>query len=223
MRRDKAAMIVVGDVHGEAAKLGAVLDTFTQRNSTLVFVGDYVNRGQSSREVLDLLVDAKASLGARLVLLRGNHDQALLDFLAGGHISVFAAHGGLATIRSYISDFSGDVLLRFIHDFPQTHRELLMSTRPYLETEDTLVSHVGFNPLVPSSRADEDMYLKAHGDLFIYRGPWPKPLTVCGHYVQSSGRPALGSHLVCVDTGCGSIEGAPLTAVALADMEIVQF
>lgn len=216
-------LVVVGDVHGQAERLEKALDAYAEIAQPLVFVGDYVNRGPGSRRVLDLLCDAKRLMGEALVLLRGNHDQILLDFLDGGDLSRLAAHGGLATIRSYLSSIDDKALERFVRDFPVNHRELLTNTRSYYETEDVLVSHVGFNPHFPNSRSSDDMFMSGHHDLFQHQGPWPRPVTVCGHYVQADGHPAISGQLRCIDTGCGTLADAPLTALEVAELRIVQF
>jgi serine/threonine protein phosphatase 1 len=216
-------LVAVGDVHGHAEKVEKVLETYVGRVGKLIFVGDYVNRGPDSRGVLDLLSQARREMGDDLILLRGNHDQVLLDFLTTGKPCRLIAHGGLHTIRSYHSAIEDDVLDSFIEIFPPSHRKLLEETRPYYEAPGTLFSHAGFSPACPHSRSAHDMFLTSHKNLFQHTGPWPAPLTVCGHYVQTDGQPAALGNLWCLDTGCGTFPDAPLTVLEVEDLRTTQF
>src|SRR5258708_39400956 len=76
----------IGDIHGQAALLDDLLgmierDAMGRRETTvLIFIGDYVDRGVDSKGVVEQLVNLQSDFTAHF--LRGNHDQALLDFLA---------------------------------------------------------------------------------------------------------------------------------------------
>lgn len=206
------SLAIVGDIHGDAQRLHRALALLMPQDLHVVFVGDYVNRGPDSRSVLDQLLQARSTAGDRLTLLRGNHDQALLDFLDSGDGAQLVAHGGTATVRSYLPQGQGD-LDTFRQTFPAQHLNLLRSTTDYYETDDLLVSHAGFNPSDASSRRPHDVRGTGFRALFEYSGPWPRPLTICGHYVQRQGRPYTSAHLVCLDTGCGTVKDGPLTLV----------
>ena len=88
------ALYGIGDVHGCAQTLQALLDRLAEDAGgalgpadTLVFVGDYVDRGPDSPGVIDQLVELErqsdAGAGPRCVFLRGNHDQMMLDYVDG--------------------------------------------------------------------------------------------------------------------------------------------
>ena len=94
--------MVAGDVHGQLASLRALLQFVRAKEKPLILLGDYVNRGPNSREVLDALVSAAERKDGRFVFLLGNHERELLKFLDGGPLEDFAAHGGLATLKSYL-------------------------------------------------------------------------------------------------------------------------
>jgi serine/threonine protein phosphatase 1 len=51
----------------------------------------------------------------------------------------------------------------------------------------------------------------------------PRPLVICGHYVQRSLKPYCSSNFVCLDTGCGSVPGAPLSVALLPKREFKMF
>lgn len=217
--------IVAGDVHGELAPLRELLHFARSNGRSLILLGDYVNRGPRSREVIDLLANANAERETgQFVFLQGNHERELLKFLDGGSLDEFAAHGGLATMRSYLlDDVTDDPVTAFRDRFDGRHREFLESLPPFLETHDYLFSHTGFDP--------SDIYLRTHAAvvgrgnprIFSHIGPWPKARTFFGHYVQADGHPYISPHLVCLDTGCGTIAGRPLTAFDIESGETMQF
>src|SRR4051794_27157972 len=142
--------IIVGDIHGEAKRLLKATEyALNQANCRIIFVGDYIDRGPSSREALETLSALWRRRGDRVTFLRGNHEQALLDFLDGGATSDFVAHGGLATAASYLNHIRSGAMEEFRDSFPLGHREFLRSTQAYFEDDDMLVSHAGFDPLDP--------------------------------------------------------------------------
>jgi serine/threonine protein phosphatase 1 len=216
-------LTIIGDVHGDAVKLGSALKVADSRGSAVVLVGDYINRGPDSKGVLELLVAASSTLGDRLTLLRGNHEAALLSYLDTGDPVPFLKHGGLTAIRSYYPLPPMNVLDIFRQDFPPSHRELLQSTVLYLEGPDLLVSHCGYNPGSPHSRALSDMVLGFFPSIFSSNVRPPRDLVVCGHYVQRSRQPFVSDHLICLDTGCGTDSDAPLTALVLPDRELLTY
>lgn len=216
--------VIFGDVHGDADRLERALEfSFRESLPRVIFTGDYVNRGRQSRRVLDLLVKAKVDYPGEIVLLRGNHEESLLKFLYGGKLADFAAHGGLATIRSYLDSVKTGAPDEFKRRFPNEHLMLLEETSSFYEDEGILVSHSGFDPQDPTSRGPAALYTRGHPDIFTHAGPWPKPLTICGHYVQNSLRPYDTENLICIDTGCGTLLGGPLTGLLLPGRKFVQF
>src|SRR4051794_6540313 len=98
---------VVGDVHGQADALQDVFKRIDAdkplwaiRRAVQIFLGDYVDRGPASREVLDLLI--ARSKTDELLLLKGNHEAMLLEFLDNPALLTQWRHnGGLQTLISY--------------------------------------------------------------------------------------------------------------------------
>jgi serine/threonine protein phosphatase 1 len=129
----------------------------------------------------------------------------------------------MATVKSYLDVVRSGALEEFRKEFPTSHKLFLETLTGCYEDDEVLVSHAGFQPSDPSARTPSALYSKGSPDLFNYRGPWPKPLTICGHYVQHGGRPYTSPHLVCLDTGCGTMPGSPLTVLTLPDRRIRQF
>ena len=100
----------VGDVHGRADLLRLLLDKISQdidarrdsRMPRLIFLGDYVDRGDHSREVLEMLAALRADLGSSGTFLRGNHEAAMMAFLADPEKGVdWLDWGGVQTVASF--------------------------------------------------------------------------------------------------------------------------
>lgn len=217
----KSEFAVIGDIHGEIRSLERAIDRIRDWPATVIFAGDYVNRGAHSREVLDLLVELKSDLGVRANFLLGNHDLALLDFLNGAPHSSLLGHGGLTTLNSYIGrNVSDDPFAQMRDSFPATHRRFLDELDVCWETPEVLIAHAGIDPARPASRTKEDLVLGSHPSLFEPGVRLPK-LVVSGHYVQRNGRPFMSDKFVCVDSGCGAVPGAPLSIVFFPSRQVV--
>src|SRR6187397_3209358 len=85
-------LYAVGDIHGRADLLSDLLEKIRRdvaesappERPILIFVGDYIDRGPSSREVVDIILALQDEGFFSVGALRGNHDQFLLDFLQDG-------------------------------------------------------------------------------------------------------------------------------------------
>ena len=95
----------VGDIHGRADLLRRLLDQIAVDARTagaprklLIYLGDYVDRGLESRQVVELLLRGPPA-GFEVVYLKGNHEQALLRFLEDADFGAEWTHfGGLETL-----------------------------------------------------------------------------------------------------------------------------
>ncbi len=98
----------IGDIHGRCdllvdlqAMIAADLDREPPERAVVIYLGDYIDRGSSSYQAIDRLIEAPVA-GAESVHLRGNHEALLLHFLAEPDIGrVWLNNGGEATLRSY--------------------------------------------------------------------------------------------------------------------------
>lgn len=208
----------IGDIHADSMRLSALVAKLDGRR--LVFLGDYVDHGPNSCEVVRILVEM-ASREPNPVFLLGNHEIGLLSFLSGKlSFLEYAWMGGLSTIRSYIGKAVGDVRVELKTAMPRPHWEFLSSCKPFFETDQFVASHAGINPACPENRELAEIVLGRHPSLF-HDNLRVKKLVICGHYLQTTLAPFMSSSVICLNTGCGTIEG-PVTALLYPEMTILQ-
>ncbi|MFI6958695.1 metallophosphoesterase family protein [Nocardia sp. NPDC050408] len=217
------AFVFVGDIHGSHDELSQALNMFGGRRH-LVFLGDYVNRGPRSKQVISRLIEAKNLWHHQITLLRGNHDQAFDDFMKGADPIHLVRLGGLSTARSYTGLRSVNIMDDFKRAVPDSHIEFLNSLEDYFELDDVFASHCGFDPSHPGCRTRDSVALASYPELFS-RSPIELigKAVICGHYIQQNGRPYISETLMAIDTGCGVIYRAPLTALLWPERTIIQF
>jgi serine/threonine protein phosphatase 1 len=206
----------IGDIHGRLDLLARLLDLIRSdyraggaAPAELVFLGDYIDRGPDSAGVLDLLaaMAARPSPGLRPVFLKGNHEDLMLDFLAGGPRALAWLHnGGLATLASYgvavPEDPDGAGLAAaaaaLAAALPAGHRGFLERLAPHHVAGPYLFVHAGLRPGIPLAAQDEQ-------DLLWIRGPFLgaterfEKFIVHGHTISAA--PELRSNRLGIDTG----------------------
>lgn len=154
MKKDER-LFIIGDVHGCLTMLKNLIDQIKWRpdKDHLIFLGDYVDRGEDSKGVIDYIISISKS-SPHVQCLMGNHEDIFLTFLNGGDIKPFLLNGGEATLRSYRRPDSGytDNLV------PPDHLEFFNSLSLLIELEDYYVVHAGFRPGVSlQSQTREDL------------------------------------------------------------------
>jgi serine/threonine protein phosphatase 1 len=208
----------IGDIHGDSSRLSALLAKIDTRR--LVFLGDYVDHGPNSREAVEILMET-TNRGHPPVFLSGNHEIGLVAYLSGKlSFLEYAWMGGLSTIRSYIGKASHDVRSEFVEAMPRPHYEFLSNCKPFFETDQFVASHAGVNPASPESRELGEIVLGRHPSLF-HDDLRLNKLVICGHYLQSTLTPFVGNGVICLNTGCGTIDG-PATALLYPEMTFLQ-
>lgn len=188
-------VLAIGDIHGCSRALDHLLAAFVPRKSDLLItLGDYVDRGPNSAGVIERLMGLHSR--CKLICLRGNHEQLMLDARKGSdRLAEWMHTGGQATLASYRNEVSSGTLF----DVPEEHWEFLEKTCvDWHETRTHMFVHAGVDPLLPMEEQPE----------FILR--WerfrdPKPhlsgkIVVCGHTSQKTGTPRNVGHAICIDT-----------------------
>ena len=203
----------IGDIHGCYTKLNNLLrhcaDHCGENAFCFVFLGDYVDRGPRSREVVELLLRRQAAAPEQNICLRGNHDVLLVDAARGNDPLVWLVNGGGETLASYGADDANDIPhehLDWIAALPLTHRDA-----------KRLFVHAGVEPGVPLERQTEESLLwirepflsdpRDHGMFIVH-----------GHTPCETGLPDLRANRLNLDTG--ACFGGPLTAAVFDDKTI---
>ncbi len=208
----------IGDIHADSVRLSGLLGKLGSRR--LVFLGDYVDNGPDSREVVEILLEI-ANRKPTPFFLSGNHEIGLLAFLSGRlSFLEYAWMGGLSTIRSYLGKAHEDVRSELAAAMPRTHYEFLSNCKPFFETDQLVASHAGINPACPENRELREIVLGRHPSLF-HGDLHLKKLVICGHYLQTTQTPFVSNGVICLNTGCGTT-GGPVTALLYPEMTFLQ-
>jgi len=216
----------IGDVHGRLDLLNLLHKEIVKDAASanrlqkfIVYLGDYVDRGLESKGVMDALL-AGPPPGFEAVYLKGNHEQAMLEFLgdaAVGHS--WRNFGGLETLFSYgIGDaarLSTDedferARLKLVEVLPPNHLEFLQTLEIAITLGDYCFVHAGVRPGVPLSRQSEEDLLWIREDFLDSRENFGKVI-VHGHTPVPD--PVVRPNRIGVDTGA-YLTGT-LTAVVL--------
>lgn len=161
---DGRRLYAIGDIHGRLDLLDGLLDQIFRDEaarggpaSELIFLGDLVDRGPESAQVIDRLIALKAErLGMRVLL--GNHEEVFLRAIAGEAkaLRLFSRIGGEETILSYgvsqraYAEADYDELHQLLVEaVPAAHRAFLESCEDMVVAGDYVFVHAGIRPGVP--------------------------------------------------------------------------
>jgi serine/threonine protein phosphatase 1 len=201
-----SSLIAIGDIHGCVGKLNSLLAQLPSEG-TLVFLGDYIDRGPDSRGVLNRLIGLASERSC--VFLLGNHEQMALKASSGDY-SVgrdWRANGGRATLNNY---WGGKVL-------PE-HVAFLDATVPYYTTNEYIFVHGGLEHGVPVERTDPVTLCWMREPFLSSEENWGR-LVIHGHTPTRDHRPHLRPNRINLDTG--AVFGGPLTALILPDYQFI--
>ncbi|MGD8492766.1 MAG: metallophosphoesterase family protein [Desulfobacterales bacterium] len=203
-------IFAVGDIHGCYEKLRALMDKIplNMEQDQLLFIGDYIDRGPGSIEVLDYLIDLKKRLPGTL-FLKGNHEDMLQNYLDGNDRFTYLLNSGQQTLDAYLNkqDASED------YPVPSAHLEFLNELRLYYQTEDYIFVHAGMRNKVPLESQKETDLLWIR-DEFIYSDYDFGKRVVFGHTPFKE--PLVQTNKIGIDTG--AVYGNRLTCVQLPEM-----
>jgi serine/threonine protein phosphatase 1 len=211
-------IVAIGDVHGCAKTLKAMWKKLESYDDYIhLFVGDYIDRGPDSKEVVNFLLDVKNE--RKTVFLRGNHEVMLLEALEKGSSRNWMFNGGKSTLQSYGKD-------ALVEDIPVEHIEFFKKTRLYYESDNYFFVHAGVPPTMTIEQSKEDStvhdyFFWGREHLNAFGPPWEKTV-VFGHTPQPF--PIQQRGMIGIDTGC--VYSRPglgkLTAVALPEVKFIQ-
>lgn len=224
---------VVPDIHGRYDLLTSLMDTLTEsgkhsfKTDKLIFLGDYVDRGPQSAQVLDILRILKDTYPENVIVLYGNHEDLMINGCTRGGYDwdLWMMNGGGATQRSYAGSKVPDDVLKWVASLPLSHKEpgFFFSHAPVPREEDRHSTLQG----EPFSRSELT---------WTYNSPEGKyardfkeddneyTVGVCGHvHALRSGilEPRFYDHYIFADAGCGCSPKAPLVAIEVKSREVI--
>jgi serine/threonine protein phosphatase 1 len=187
-------VLAIGDIHGCLRALDTLLDTVApQPDDWLVTLGDYVDRGPDSRGVMLRMQDLAA--GGRLIALRGNHEEMLLDARDNPALyTLWLQYGGQATLDSYAAEGEGSFASIPDHDWDFLEQVCV----DWFETSRHFFVHGSVDPKLPLTAQSPAVlrWQKFHDPPPHVSGK----TMICGHTHQDSGWPRNLGHAVCIDT-----------------------
>jgi serine/threonine protein phosphatase 1 len=211
-----------GDIHGCLSNLVSLFDRIKghiKDNDILIFLGDYIDRGSYSFEVVEFLININKSYDT--VFLKGNHEDMFLKYIDGSDKSgIFFENGGAATLRSYkrnCDEFS----------VPADHLNFFRNLKLHYENDDFISVHAGFNPKVYNiDRQSEDDMLWIREAFYRSNRHWDKTV-IFGHtpvYLLKKRSKEVyfddKKNIIGIDTG--AVYGGVLTCLRWPDREVFQ-
>jgi len=229
---------VVGDIHGRCAQLLNLLDMLPRdpETDTLVLLGDLIDRGADAPGCVSHVMKLCRENPERVICLRGNHEQMLMDFLDGhSNLWLTPVVGGERTFEQYTgrsvrvdSQQELDEMRElFAQKFPADQLAFFEELPFYYEDEFALYVHAGLDegqhpsessPMALLWMRDMDFYKNYRGKPCVF-GHTPTPLLPLrgrlgrhGIYISHS---AIG-----LDTGYN--HQSPLSCLSLPDFNLYQ-
>lgn len=208
----------IGDIHGRADLLEQMFKRidadFAQApvpHRIEVFLGDYVDRGPASRQVLDLLIGRGArhlierGRTHQTIFLKGNHEALLVDFIAHpSTLGDWQRLGGLETLMSYgLAAFinkriHAELATAFDKALPPSHRRFLDDLKPSFVCGDYFFVHAGVRPGVAleKQRAEDLLWIRQE---FLFCEEAFGKIIVHGHTPVM--QPDIRPNRINIDTG----------------------
>ena len=135
---------VIGDVHGEITKLELLVKFIIEidDNPELIFIGDYLDKGESSKKTLDFLIKLKNQF--KCLFIEGNHEYQWLNVSKENNIEEYLLkYGGLSTIDSF-SNIENVFQMKKI--LLSQYADFFKNLIPYWENENYVITHSGIPP-----------------------------------------------------------------------------
>ncbi len=202
---------IITDIHGCLQALEDLLAKLQPdlQQDNIIFLGDYIDRGPAAKQVVEKIISLQTQAPG-IITLAGNHEQMLLDFLAGDRTDAYLQFGGLETLQSYgwQKGMAAENLI------PARHKIFFRELLTYWQDDNYVYVHAGLEPGVHLSRQSREWLLWArdgggntrHAKTIIH-----------GHTVYP--KPLITPERIGIDTG--AVYGGRLTCLVLPDLEFI--
>jgi serine/threonine protein phosphatase 1 len=208
-------LFAIGDMHGRPDLLKLLLSAIVDEvdaarpglRMIVVGLGDYIDRGPGSKEVVELLVQLRGMAGLETHFLRGNHEETLLNFLEDPMVGPdWSSFGGREALASYGIEAPARpdptawaaAQAAFIAALPPAHRAFFASLESCFSLGGYFFAHAGARPGVALEKQSE-------ADLLWIRGPFLSSNKAFSQVVVHGHSPDVAAHAdhrrIGIDTG----------------------
>ncbi len=213
---DGTRLYAIGDIHGRDDLLERLLQAILRDAASaaagmrrvLLYVGDYVDRGLASRQVIERLL-APPPEPFETVHLLGNHEEAFLDFLAGEPVAFdWFRYGGLETLYSYevpVTRQPGhpidveEMRRRALEAVPAAHVAFLQACKLWHVEGDYAFVHAGVRPGIPLEQQRRQDLLWIRDEFLSSTRDHGSKIVVHGHTICR--QPEVRANRINIDTG----------------------
>ncbi|PKN08639.1 MAG: serine/threonine protein phosphatase [Deltaproteobacteria bacterium HGW-Deltaproteobacteria-7] len=210
-------IFAIGDIHGCLDKLQRLIQDIAAdpANDTLVFIGDYIDRADGGRDVVDYVLELE-KVYQKVICLCGNHESMLMRYLEGVDEEMYLVNGGLLTLEAYGISRT-DTLFQRKAKIPSAHLRFFESLLPYYETDQFIFVHAGLLPGMPlAGQAIHDLLWIRRS--FIDSDYDFGKRVIFGHTHFNA--PLVAANKIGIDTG--AVFGGKLTCVELPTLKFYQ-
>lgn len=192
-------LFAISDIHGCYRPFYELVVDIIKltKSDRLILLGDYIDRGEQSKEVIDFIIDLQKE-GFDIRALIGNHELMLVDsYYEPDLMHLWSLNGGLSTLQSFgIAD---------IREIDEHYLEFFNSLDYYLNLGNVIFVHAGFDDLAPDPFSDKqsmiwECSLSYHNPLLsgktIIHGHRPKTIAYVNRLLSEK------SPVIPIDTGC---------------------
>lgn len=187
-------IFAIGDIHGCAKTFEKLLfdKIQIQKTDSIYCVGDYIDRGKRSKEVIDFILGLKEE-GYHIYTLRGNHEQMMLDSVTNEEaMDVWLSNGGKVTMRSF--------KINSVNDLPDKYLSFFKSTEYYIIKDNYIFVHAGLNFSIQNIFEDKTAMLWIRG-FDPYQPALENKLLIHGH------TPVSLKYIINQNGNCINIDG----------------
>ena len=208
---DNERCFVIGDIHGCAKTLEKLLfdELNIIKDDRIIFVGDYIDRGPLSKEVIDCILKLKDE-NYNLITLRGNHEQLFIWFNNGGQTTLanFEIFNYKELESKYKTFFRETIFNTAYKNFLIVHAGFDFTGDDFLEDKDAMI-------WIRDMKIDD----KKLGNKIIIHGHTPTPVKKVNKHLKEINY----SKELNIDTGCVYSNNGynHLTAIELNTLQLI--